>query len=183
MSTLKQPLPAQPFFSMLSSNWTEVWPNICSELKEFFGSFDFISELFYFQESRYYDKELGTPIFRRIFTSEKLLDPAELVNIKHFSDKLENMYLLPSGERKFNLDPGMLFWERLVLATGKNAPHRIYLHSGVWADLTLIYKKGGWEILPWTYPDYAAAYLQDMLSKIRENYRKKIKELQKVGEI
>ena len=181
MSTLKQPFPAQPFFSMLSSKWSDIWPELCMDLEENFGPFDFLSELFYFQESRYYDRELGVPIYRRIFTSEKLLDPSELANLKILADRLENKYVLPSGDRSFNLDPGLLFLERLILATGKNAPHRIYLHSGVWADLTLMYKKGDWEILPWTYPDYAAKYLQDMLSGIRENYRKKLKENRKNG--
>jgi len=175
MSNLKQAQPAQPFFSMLSSNWSEVWPDLWIELQESFGEMDFFSELFYFQESRYYDKELGSPVYRRIFTSEKLVDPSELADIKLLADDLEKKYARPSGDRRFNLDPGLIFLQRLILATGKNAPHRVYLQSGVWADLTLMYKNGQWEELPWTYPDYGGNYLQAMLSEIRDNYRKKLK--------
>ena len=43
-----------------------------------------------------------------------------------------------------------LEYVRLVLATGKNFTHRVYLSRGIWADLTLIFQKGDWLDLPWT---------------------------------
>ncbi len=55
-----------------------------------------------------------------------------------------------------------------MLATGKNYLHRIYLGRGVYADLTLIYEKGGFQPLPWTYPDYASPEVRAVLALMRE---------------
>jgi hypothetical protein len=60
-----------------------------------------------------------------------------------------------------------LLRERFVLATGKNFTHRIYLGRGIYADLTLVYRGGGFQALPWTYPDYADARLQAFLLRAR----------------
>ncbi len=62
---------------------------------------------------------------------------------------------MSDGKRQVNLDPGILSEERLILATGKNYTHRIYLRNGIYGDLTLIYGKGSYRTLPWTYPDYS----------------------------
>ncbi|MFW6216734.1 MAG: DUF4416 family protein, partial [Desulfohalobiaceae bacterium] len=80
------------------------------------------------------------------------------------------------ANRLFNLDPGYLTLEQLVLATGKNFTHRIYLDQGVFADLTLVYSKAGWQTLPWTYPDYAGRLLQDILNQLRQRYKQKLRQ-------
>ena len=59
--------------------------------------------------------------------------------------------------------------ERLVLATGKNFPHRIYLDHGIYGDLTLIYGQGGLRTLPWTFPDYARGALPALLEWCAKN--------------
>ena len=69
-----------------------------------------------------------------------------------------------------NLDPGLITAERLVLATGKNYSHRIYLGKGIFADLTLVFFKGTYRPLPWTYPDYQDPRTIGMFNKIREKY-------------
>ena len=75
------------------------------------------------------------------------------------------------GRRRVNVDPGILSAERLVLATGKNYIHRIYLGSGVYGDLTLIYSKGSYRPLPWTYPDYQVPETIAMFNILRKRYR------------
>jgi hypothetical protein len=78
----------------------------------------------------------------------------------------------PGGSRRVNLDPGLITLERLVLASGKNFTHRVYLGSGIWADLTLIYnKKTGWVVLPWTFPDYATEDMKRRLTELRALYK------------
>ena len=42
-------------------------------------------------------------------------------------------------------------WDDLVLATGKNYTHRIYLSKGIYADLTLVFHQGSFQTLAWTY--------------------------------
>ena len=61
----------------------------------------------------------------------------------------------------------MLGEERLVLATGKNYTHRIYLSRGIYADLTLLYVKGTYQPLPWTYPDYREPEMLRLLAFLR----------------
>jgi len=62
-----------------------------------------------------------------------------------------------------------------VLATGKNFTHRIYIGGGIYADLTLIYQKGAFQTLPWTYPDYADRQLQAFLITVRNRYLMEVK--------
>jgi hypothetical protein len=69
-----------------------------------------------------------------------------------------------------NIDPGYLVHERFVLATGKNFTHRIHLAEGIYADLTLIYTKGAFQTLPWTYPDYADEKMLFFLEGVRKKY-------------
>jgi hypothetical protein len=75
-----------------------------------------------------------------------------------------------------NIDPGYLLPERLVLATGKNFTHRIYIGQGIYADLTLIFQKGAFRTLPWTYPDYADRCLIDFLTLVRNKYMLDLKQ-------
>ena len=78
----------------------------------------------------------------------------------------------PGGSRRVNLDPGLITLERLVLASGKNFTHRVYLGQGIWADLTMIYnKKTGWVVLPWTFPDYATEDMKRRLTELRALYK------------
>ncbi|MEW5736060.1 MAG: DUF4416 family protein, partial [Thermodesulfobacteriota bacterium] len=74
------------------------------------------------------------------------------------------------GRRKLNLDPGFITAERFVLATGKNFIHRIYVGSGIFADLTLVFREGDFVPLEWTYPDYAERSLRDFLLAVRAKF-------------
>ena len=78
-----------------------------------------------------------------------------------------------------NLDPGYLLRERFVLATGKNYSHRIYIGQGIYADLTLIYTKGRFIKLPWTYPDYAQQNMLNYLERVRNKYVIDLKRIDK----
>ena len=60
--------------------------------------------------------------------------------------------------------------ERFVLASGKNFSHRIYIGGGIYADLTLIYQKGSFQKLPWTYPDYSDDGMLKFLEQVRNKY-------------
>lgn len=170
MSIPKKPARAKAFMSILSARWDEFWPGLKDELRPRFGEVDFETEPIPFTQTKYYDRELGTPIYRKILTFLEPIDQDSLAGLKLFTNGLENKYA--SGEsRLFNLDPGMVTLERLVLATGKNFIHRIYLGEGIWADLTLIFHKGGWMTLPWTFPDYAEDSMKEVLSGIRNRYK------------
>ncbi len=176
MSVPKRPKDVGLVLSILSSKWDDFWPSFILELEGLFGEMDYVSPMILFEETTYYDRELGRPIFRRILSFKRLIPPDRLPDIKLKTNELEDRYRDVHGNRIFNLDPGIISFERFVLATGKEYTHRIYLRDGIWADLTLVFQKGGWQILPWTYPDYAREDMQEILLYIRDNYREKLKD-------
>jgi len=55
----------------------------------------------------------------------------------------------------------------LVLATTKDRAHRICLHEGIHAEVTLLYERGGFRPLPWTYPDYRSAEVRSFFERAR----------------
>lgn len=173
MSTPKSADPGLLIISILSARWDECWPALREKLEAKFGPMDGVSEEFSFDQTGYYDAELGTPIKRRLVEFSQLRPQEELADIKLFTNSLENEFGEP-GKRMFNLDPGFITMQRLVLATGKEFYHRIYLKNGIWADLTLVWQKKQWVDFPWTFPDYAEESMKSRLTKLRQSYKTKL---------
>lgn len=171
MSTPLIPSPALLYLSILSARWERFWPGLLDELQDHFGPLAHESELLRFDYTTYYDAELGTPISRRILAFERLAPQDSLPRTKLLTNALEQRLAREDGRRLCNLDPGLLTLERLVLATGKNYTHRVYLVEGIWADLTLIHQHGQWKTLPWTFPDYAGSEMQEHLTRLRDLYK------------
>lgn len=142
---------------------------LAKELIAEFGPVDIISQWFLFDYTSYYEPEMGSPLFRRMLVFKKHIEQTSLAQIKIFTNEVETRYS-KSGKRDVNIDPGYMLHERFVLATGKNYTHRIYIGNGVYADLTLIYQKGEFKILPWTYPDYADKKMLSFLKNVRDKY-------------
>lgn len=61
-------------------------------------------------------------------------------------------------------------------ATSKNFSHRVYLGEGIYGEVTLLYRTTGWELLPWTYPDYKILEVQTFLSRCRESLKQYIRD-------
>nr|WP_321514596.1 DUF4416 family protein [uncultured Pseudodesulfovibrio sp.] len=170
MSMPKTPDPGLLIISILSAQWDAFWPALLERLEERFGPADDACEPFVFDQTGYYNAELGTPITRRIVSFQKLHPLDELADIKLFTNTLEQQYG-DGNKRLFNLDPGFITLQSLVLATGKNFSHRIYLKEGIWADLTMIWQKKQWVVFPWTFPDYAGDAMKSRLTKLRQSYK------------
>jgi len=169
MSVPKLPPPAKLFVGLLFSD-QEKCREAIEKLCHRFGSLDLATRPRLFTESNYYEKEMGSPIYRMFLSFQNLVDPQELPEIKLFTNELE-LSLARDGHRVVNIDPGLLSEERLVLATGKNYTHRIYLRDGIYADLTLIYRRGAYQPLEWTYPDYRDPFLLHLLGVLRRKMR------------
>ena len=168
MSIPQKPNPAKlviGFFLKQKDLLDELADDLCSR----FGAIDIISAWLPFDYTTYYTEEFGAPLFRRMFSFEKLIQQDALANIKLSTNQLEHKYSR-NGKRSVNIDPGFLSLERFVLASGKNFSHRIYLAKGVYADLTLMYSNGRFQTLPWTYPDYADRSMLTVLERIRRKY-------------
>ena len=168
MSTLKLPTPAKLVMSLIFHQ-KDIAEAVIQELTTLFGPIDFISEILPFDHTDYYYPEMGQPLWRRLLSFLELISPQELPTVKVKTNALEQKYTI-SQKRQVNIDPGYLTAERLILATGKNYTHRIYLKDGVYADLTLIYQKGDFQALPWTYPDYASEPIKEILRLMRKKY-------------
>ncbi len=151
-----------------------VFERAVPELVPPFGPVDMVSAWFPFNETDYYVDEMGSPLFRRFVVFSKLIAQDRLAEVKVFTNALEGR-LSREGKRTVNVDPGYVAAERFVLATGKNFTHRIYLGSGIYGDLTLVYHKGQFQPLHWTYPDYAGEPIRGFLQTVRARYMYQLK--------
>ena len=166
---MSQPRPASPAKLVIGFLVADksMAGGIMDALAASFGRLDLVSPWLPFDYTDYYAREMGTPLYRRLLAFKHLVAQDALPEVKHATNHLETRYAV-DGRRRVNIDPGLLLRERFVLATGKNFAHRIYLGQSIYADLTLVYRGGGFQTLPWTYPDYADARLQAFLLRARE---------------
>ena len=111
-------------------------------------------------------------------TFEKLIRREEISTIKTFTNDVEKS-LLKKNKRTVNLDPGYLTNDKLILATTKDFYQRIYLDNGIYAEVTLHYRKGKYRFFSWTYPDYKEKELQEFLVKARDGLVKEIRDVKK----
>jgi hypothetical protein len=144
--------------------------SVISRLEEMFGPVDWKSPGLFFDRTRYYEREMGWPLFRRFVSFGDLVRPESIVEVKLRTNELEKAFV-HEGKRMVNIDPGYICMERLILATGKNYTHRIYLSKGIYADLTLVFQKGSFRPLAWTYRDYAAEELIRHFNEVRAKYK------------
>ena len=119
----------------------EIYNLALKDAIENFNSIKIISEEYLFSHSAYYKEEMGENLKKRFLVFKDLIERDYISEVKKITDKIEKKYLYPNGNRKINIDPAILTLEDFILTTNKNFTHRIYLKDGVFADLTLIYKK------------------------------------------
>jgi hypothetical protein len=175
MSVPRPPKPAKLVLSCFTRE-KEVLVEVVRRLSESFGQPDMISPWLAFEDTDYYEPEMGAPLFRRLMAYHELMEQDALSDVKLVTNELEGEFAV-KGKRRVNIDPGYLLSERFVLATGKNFTHRIYLREGIYADLTLIYSKGRFRSLDWTYPDYAGEEIIVFLKSIRDRYMYQLRTL------
>ena len=129
------------------------------------------SQVFPFDQTKYYSKEMGEGL-KRCFLSIKGLQSLELTaNWKLITAEIEQQ-LSNKGKRRINLDPGYLDLSRVVLLSGKEGSHKIYLRNGVWADLVLLKDRGGYSNFPWTFPDIRTGRYDDYFLQLRTEFKK-----------
>lgn len=175
MSHPREPDHVKPISSLFSPD-VELIDVAIKQLEAILGPVDWVSPLINFDRTTYYEKEMGWPLYRRFVSFEDLIPPERLVDVKLKTNQIEQLHLL-KGDRRINIDPGYISAERLILATGKNYVHRVYLSRGIYADLTLIFHKGSFIALEWTYPDYADQATIEFFNEVRARYMKqRIKE-------
>ena len=173
---MSRPQPAKPAKLVIGLllNDNDLFPGVCRDLEQVYGVTELVSPWMEFDFTDYYAPEMGPSLRRRMLVFKELIAQTDLARIKLQTNEVELKYA-NEGRRCINIDPGYLLFERFVLATGKNYSHRIYIGHGIYADLTLIYRQGAYQSLPWTYPDYANAAMGEFLSLARRMYAANIR--------
>ena len=144
-------------------------------LEHEFGPTDMVSEDIDFTQTSYYDREMGRPIMRFFASFGDLISPDRLADIKALTRHIETSRCSVAGSRWANLDPGSLSLSRFLLASTKDGSHRIPLHTGIYAEVTLVYEHGTYRPVEWTYPDYRDTETIGLLNTIRRTYRMQLK--------
>ena len=177
MWKLKDPKPVKLIIGILAADRQCLHAAI-EAIEAKFGKADLVSDLWPFDKTDYYKDETGEHILRQFISIERLIDPGKFAKIKHTTNKLEQKLaarLALPLPRPANLDPGIIEPSKLVLATTKNYSHRIYIGKKMYAEVTLIFDKGSWCPLPYTYPDYKQQCYHEFFGKVRKRLLEQLK--------
>jgi len=178
VSKPKSPQPVKLVVSVISGDLA-LFKKVCKKLAAKFGEIDYTSECLAFDFTDYYEKEIGRGLFRYMISFKDLIEPDRLPQIKQYTNDLEDQFSKDGGNRSVNIDPGYIALCHFVLASCKGFAHRPYLGDGVYADLTLVFRKKTFQSLEWTFPDYASKELINILNGLRADYHELLK---KTGE-
>jgi len=158
MGKLHAPIPVKLFLGMISRD-----PGLFTECTRLFaqecGPVDLVSSILPWDHSEYYREEMGTGLLRMFIFFKPLADPELLAAVKHSAITIEASFSEQADRavrRRINLDPGYLTEAKVVLATTKDFPHRIYIGRSIYAESTLHYHKDSRSFQPveHTYPDF-----------------------------
>ena len=138
-----------------------------------FGSIALRTEVFPFDFSDYYRREMGDGLQKFFTFIDRLIMPEELLEWKLRAHNVEQRHA-NSGHRVINCDPGYLEVPKLVLASTKNFSHRIYLGKGIYGDVQLFYRDEAFRPNSWTYPDYQLPQHLQFFQQARSFYRDKL---------
>ncbi|MFW6139638.1 MAG: DUF4416 family protein [Spirochaetota bacterium] len=144
-------------------------------LQDLFGKIILKSAPFSFEETDYYTQEMGGELVREYVGFDCLINMDDITKIKLKTNRIERNIFLENGKRLVNIDPGYATSGKVVLATTKDYQHRIYLKDGIYAEVTLCYRKGDFVPWGWTYPDYRRKESLEFFTKLRAVYRNKIR--------
>lgn len=178
-------VPREPTYSLLVvacfSRHLDALQWATDQLTPRFGPVALTSPDFVFHHTKYYDATMGTGLLKRFLVFEPIVAADCLPEVKRFTIGLERALAASARfdeERPLNLDPGLIQLGKFLLASTKDQAHRIYLRDDIFAEVTLRFQAGAFEVWPWTYADYreeavraflaqARALLYDAVTKIR----------------
>ncbi len=169
MWELKEPKPVKLIVGILACD-ERCLAAARSALETALGAADRVSDIWSFDQTQYYRDQTGPDILRQFVSLADPIHPGELAEIKHRTNAVEQQLartLAAPFQRPVNLDPGLIEPSKLVLATTKNYAHRIYIGKKMYAEVTLVFDKGAWHPLPYTYPDYHRQEYFDFFSTVR----------------
>ena len=170
MGEIHTPPPVLPIVTVFS-RYPEALEWAKARIEREWGEVVLIGGPFPFELTHYYDETMGGGLQRVFFALKPLMEASMLVAMKHQSNEWEDEYArqFPKDEpRPVNIDPGYIDMSKLVLASSKDFTHRIYMADGIFAEITLFYRRGGWQTHDWTFPDFRATTYHPFLSQCRQ---------------
>ncbi len=173
MSLPEEPVPVLPSFSFLYCN-THRLREAVEAVEAFMGSPVMESGEYPFDMSDYYIQEMGGEQ-RRKWYCYGLRDPSALAGWKHRCIQVEAK-CGGEGSRKVNIDPGYLDHGKLVLASCKYAPDKIYLSQGVYAHKCLRYRFGSFHGPDHSFADFIDGRFNGFFLEARRLYRRMLRE-------
>jgi hypothetical protein len=177
MSLIPQPPPKAKLVAALMAASEDVIEEALSALSQTYGAVALKGPVFPFTYSDYYAAEMGENLVKVFCSFRGLSEPGEIVARKLEAVECERKFLVEAtGSRRVNVDPGYVDAAKLVLATAKNAGHRVYISSGVYAEIELMYRCGAFVPLEWTYRDYREPATLEFFGKVRHGYLAELKE-------
>jgi hypothetical protein len=185
MWKLKEPRPVKFIIAILAADRQSLFAAV-EAIENKFDTIDLVSDIWPFTQTSYYKDQTGPNILRQFVAMEKLIHPGRLAKIKHKTNKMEQKLAARLGvplPRPVNLDPGFIGSSKLVLATTKNYSHRIYIGKKMYAEVTLIFDKGYWRPLPYTYPDYRQQCYFDFFEQVRNQLLEQLRRRARVRRI
>ena len=128
-----------------------------------------------FEITSYYEEEMGRGLLRRIVGFRPLIAPDSIIRAKREAAQVEEDLRGPTG-RLVNLDVGYLDIHKVVLASWKPGPQKIYLGQGVYADFVCRYSRGSFHSFEWTFPDFRDGRYDAELLALRARYKTQMRE-------
>jgi hypothetical protein len=172
MGKAREPQKVKIFIGLLIARLS-LLPQVYQLLEEKLGTVDLSSQVLDFNYTNYYEAEMGTGLKRVFLGFSDLVTPDRLVDIKLFTNDLERT-LSEGGKRLVNIDPGYLTAAKVVLATTKDYAHRLYLGSGIYGEVTLVFRQKQFQPLAWTYPDYRTEAYHEFFRQLRSKYMRQL---------
>ena len=176
MAKIRDPLLVKLFIGMLSPD-PALFHDCAKILCREYGPIDFQTDVLPWDKTDYYQDEMGEGIVRKFIFFERLMYPGDLPKAKLFTDRLEHDYAVSDKHRmrrRINIDPGYITEAKVVLATTKDFSHRMYVGSGIFAEVTLRYSLRDRCFMPYdyTYPDYRTDQYRQVFNEARELLRR-----------
>lgn len=144
--------------------------SLAPALEAAFGRVEYRGEAIPFDTTGYYREEFGPELVRAIWCFRGVASPERLPDLKLEAARLEARWS-QGGKRRYNLDIGYMDPDKVVLASCKPGPCKLYLRDGVFADLLLKYADGGFEPFPWAFPDFQDGRYRKSFRVIREKLK------------
>jgi hypothetical protein len=177
MGIPREPKAAKYFVAVLSSD-TELLTSVENDLSSALSQIDGRSDVMPWRASNFYEKEMGAGLLRRFLSLQALESPERLAAAKLKTQEIEDRYRSPQTHgRSVNLDPGYIDAFKVVLASTKNAGQRIYLHLGIYGEVTLRYHNAGFHGLDYTYSDYLWPASLEFFTQLRARYLNQLRQL------